>query len=472
MQVRHERPMSDLSFDVRAPLTLEVVGGEKIVIEAWSLTGFTYPGISEIVPSNGLLSIPFQGVDVRFKVELEPGDGPREVKFKGLGGRQRETLAVFYRSILSGKMVSSEDVITSLDTPVDLVPMGETEQEVAIATEGHGPRSFKILWNAMFYAMLSLVVFGLLGSSIYDRLSGIRLQNGRVAAPLVELRVSEASYVDQIHVAIGDRVRVGQVLVSLNNPERDGALDGVRGDIRLAEQRLTDAETRLQQMIARRLAQRDVLVQAVTRAQNALTVRDFIGGYRQQAYLAALAALRSFDTMSLEFEELEAQLRELVQERTNAVRQLKRDLSNAKDAYDALNVISPVDGMVRELPVVKDLYIARGVLAAVVEENRPRQALGWVNERASQSLHVGQAARLRVSSATGSKTMNAVVSDITAGVDPARPGEFGVIVTLDTNQKDLTKNRAALRPDAPVEIQADRGWFLTPFVLAFRSWWS
>ena len=41
-----------------------------------------------------------------------------------MNSRQRETLALFYRN-LSGKMATTTDMITALDTPVDPVPMDE-----------------------------------------------------------------------------------------------------------------------------------------------------------------------------------------------------------------------------------------------------------------------------------------------------------------------------------------------------------
>lgn len=476
MKIRHERPMSDLSYQVRAPLTLELASGERVLIEEWSLAGFKYPGTSDILPRQGILSIPFQGVHIRFDVALAPGSDPRSLKFQDLTGRQRETLAVFYRSILSGKMASTEEVITSLDTPVDLVPMGEKEEETAAATAGKAPRSLRVVWNALFYALLAVVVFGMIGSTIYDRLSGIRLQNGRVMAPVVEHRLSEAAFVDDIRVEVGDEVRVGDLLVVLNTPERDGALDAVRIDIRQAERRLEDAQARIDGLQERQASYKRSLELALAREIALRSTRDFFGGYHLDGVEAALAALAAFDNLTdplaLEFHELEAQLTELLEERSTDLRQLKRDLSNAKDAYDAINLVAQVNGIVRELPLVEDLHQGRGTLGAVIEENSPRQVVGWISERASQDLYVGQNARLRVATPEGSRSLDAKIVDVSAGVDPARPTEFGVIVTLQSDQTDLAQNRTELRPNAPVEIRADRGWTLTPFVLAFRAWWT
>lgn len=476
MKIRHERPMSDLSFQVRAPLTLELQGGKRVVIDSWSLSGFTFPEETDILPRQAVLSIPFQGVDIRFDVELEPGVEPRSLTFANLTGRQRETLAVFYRSILSGRMASTEDIITSLDTPVDLVPMGEKEEEKAAALEGKPPRMLRVMWNALVYALIAFVVFGVIGTTIYDRLSGIQLQHGRVVAPLVDHRFGEGAFVERIHVAPGDAVSVGDTLVTLNSPKRDGALDAVRIDIRQADRRLTDTKRRLRSLRARRDAHRATLVAAYEAAVARRSTADFFADRRLDQVYATWAALQAFDTLrdpvALEFDALDAELRDLRDEREAELRQLKRDLSNTKDAYDAINIIAQVDGVVRELPVVPDLHLPRGTLAAVVEADTHRQVMGWLPERAAQRLHVGQRARLRLATPTGSRSLQAKVVETVAGVDPAQANAFGVIVTLAVEGADLTKTRTLLRPDAPVDIRADRGWALTPYVLAFRAWWG
>ena len=476
MKIRHERPMSDLSYQVRAPLTLELAGGEQVRIDAWSLSGFTYPGTSDILPSKGILSIPFQGVDIRFDVSLKPGTEPRSLTFEDLSGRQRETLAVFYRSILSGKMASTDGIITSLDTPVDLVPMGEKEEEKAAATAGKAPKSLRVALNGLFYAALAFVVFGVIGSTIYERLSGIQLQNGRVSSPIAEHRLGEDAFVEQILVEVGDEVRVGDMLIKLNSPRRDGDLDAVRIDIRQEERRIVDAQRRIRRLQTRRTAHLDGLQSELAQEIAKRSTRDFIGGYNLDGVTAARAAILAFedlrDPLALEFHELNAQLRALLADRATELRQLKRDLSNVKDSYDAINIVAQVNGIVRELPVIEDLHHTRGTLAALVEENAHRQVVGWINERAAQKLFVGQTARLRVATPDGSHSLAATVVDTVAGVDPARPAEFGVLVTLQTDQDDLAKNRTELRPGAPVEIRADRGWAFTPYVTAFRSWWS
>lgn len=74
MKIRHERPMSDLSFQVCAPLGLELSTGERLTISDWSIQGFEFPNESDVLPKEAVLSIPFQGVDIRFPIKLKRDD--------------------------------------------------------------------------------------------------------------------------------------------------------------------------------------------------------------------------------------------------------------------------------------------------------------------------------------------------------------------------------------------------------------
>ena len=211
--------MSDLSFQVRAPLGLDLSTGERVVISNWSLKGIELPGTPDVLPVAGTLSIPFQGVDIRFPVRFRTASGSDFLEFDGLTGRQRETLAVFYRSILSGRMASTEDIITSLDTPVDLVPMEETEDERLSATAGTAPRAVRAGWNIAFYLALAVIVFGIVGNQVWTRLNTIGVGQARVEAPLVEHRAADGGYVDRVLVSEGQSVDQGQTLIVLSSPE-------------------------------------------------------------------------------------------------------------------------------------------------------------------------------------------------------------------------------------------------------------
>ena len=153
MKVCHQTPGSGLDWKVRAPLIVETPSGATVAIAQWSLAGLDWPEDVPECPATGTLSVPFQGVDIRFPVRLAKG-GAGIVHLEGLSGRQRETLALFYRSLLSGRMASSGDVITSLDTPVDLVPMDETEDEQVRKPMRLLPRPVRVAFHVITYLLV------------------------------------------------------------------------------------------------------------------------------------------------------------------------------------------------------------------------------------------------------------------------------------------------------------------------------
>lgn len=470
MKVRHERPQSDLAFKVRAPLKLTLETGKVVAIDEWSLTGFTYPEDADILPKVGALSIPFQGVDVQFDTRLVNGDGPRELRFDGLTGRQRETLAVFYRSILSGKMASSEDVITSLDTPVDLVPMGETEEEEAQGKAESKSRLLRILWNVTFYAVMAFLIFGVIGNQVFSRLSRVTLEHARIVAPIVVHRSTEAGFVDKIHVAPGDVVKRGDLLVELDLPDRDAELDDIREDINFAERELETAETRLRAHQGLRLDERARLRDAFLAEVGRHDHRDYFldGDYVRLS--AARDALDRFDRETQlsqgTYFDLENELKRIYDEREIRQSRLKRDLGNVKDSMEAVHLYALADGVVQDVAVFEDQHAARGTTFVVLEEHAPRVARAWLNEARSDAIYLGMPTSIRFNDGSGTRSLPGRITDMTAGIDPTVSDEFGVIVTVTFDDLSVETIRTQFRPDAPVTVTALKDWdWLT-------KWWT
>ena len=309
MKIRHERPMSDLFFQVRAPLGLELSTGERLTISDWSLQGFEFPNDSDVLPKEAVLSIPFQGVDIRFPIRLKREGTGRYLSFDQLSGRQRETLAVFYRSILSGKMSSTEEVITSLDTPVDLVPMEETDEEKTAATTGKSPRSLQAAFSISLYLAIGALVCWILAMGIWGKLATVHIHNARIEAEMLVHNAADRGFVKELLVAPGSPVAQGDVLVRLTDPEGEAALSNVRSRIELIEARLAKASAN-EARLAGRIA--DLRAQIVAALQPSLPmVRElldaFDGRYAkayEDLFSAHAAALQQVDALSDELRRL------------------------------------------------------------------------------------------------------------------------------------------------------------------------
>ncbi|MEL7216630.1 MAG: hypothetical protein AAGJ96_11955, partial [Pseudomonadota bacterium] len=342
MQIEHQRPEPDLSYAVRAPLFLTVTGGRTLTVESWTLEGVRFAEGMDIQPRKGVLTIPFQGVGVSFPITLAPGPD-RQMLFQGLTGRERETLALFYRSILGGKMASTADMITSLDTPVDLVPMGETDDEKAEGEAKVAPRAWRAALNLAAYALLTLMVIGFLSGKIIGRLNSIELEQPRIAAPHLEHVAPEGAYVDKILVHTGQDVERGERLVVLSNPDTSAAIQDVREDIATIERRIAFAEGDLVAHDADHDAEARRLEAAIVTAEDLQSRSDDPMGAPLRAVLAAIEELDRFDagrgTHAI-WPRTRTTLTRRIDELYRDLARLKRELGNAKGAAEALDIIA------------------------------------------------------------------------------------------------------------------------------------
>lgn len=467
MKIRHERPMSDLSFQVRAPLGLELATGDVVSVTRWSLNSIEFPKDTDVLPTKGILSIPFQGVDIRFPVRFKPGEDNKELIFDGLTGRQRETLAVFYRSILSGRMASTDEIITSLDTPVDLVPMEETEEEKTVATKGKTPRIFRILWSLSVYALLGAVVFGLLGQQIWSRLSIISVSQARVFADVIEHRAPQGAYVEKIRVAVGDRVRQGETLVVLTTPGHNGTLTRIRNDIRQAEADTSRARRALTLHMQGVSDARRPLEEALRQAIAARRPADFFANHDLHDVRRALQALAQFDAgfsqTEGDFHARRTFLMDILRQRKEALGQLKRELSAEKSIGGAADIIATKDGVVTELTTFRNQFLSRGDIALTLEGDAPRHVVGWLDEGMATVVYPGMQATMIANSGGRTRSIRGEVIEVTAMADPNRSGSFGLRVLVQPAKWVARDAPQLLRPDAPIKLtlERDRPWLNT-----------
>ncbi|WP_294225890.1 biotin/lipoyl-binding protein [uncultured Shimia sp.] len=458
MKIRHQSAGSDLSWTVQAPLTFETPAGDVVRIEAWSLAGLNWPEEAGECPQTGVLSVPFQGVDVRFPVRLTQPNAENHVEFEGLSGRQRETLALFYRALLSGQMASSEDVITSLDTPVDLVPMEETEEEKEASTKGRWPTPIRAALHVLVYGMVALSVATILGVSVFNSVTRINVQHGRVVAPIAEHLPASEGFVKSISVQAGDAVVAGQVLVRLKDPEAQGKLDLARAKLAQEQSELLHISQTLEALTT----YHSVDAADVRAAVMGQAYARFVGdrGFetlwdRWQAMLPqnpiAAIALDPFQFAVMRLREVEAA-------QLAKVRGLRATRDAHKSAISLGHVRAPTNGVVHEVLVRKGQPYDHDDLAVVFEADTPRVVQGWVSERFADTIFVGMSACIGINALGQKQTIAGLVTDVEAGADPRRPGEFGIIVTVTPRDLSAAETKDALRQDAPVNLEVRRPW--------------
>lgn len=459
MKIRHERPMSELEYAVQAPLYLEGGGGAKAIIPKWSLSGFELNEELSSLEGPLTLVIPFQGIDLRFPVSLEIDEKANSATFVGLTGRQRETLALFYRNLLSGKMAATEDIITSLDTPVDLVPMEETEEEEASGKAKTAPRFIRAIISMTLYWGIATFVFGILGFQIWDQINKVDVQHGRIIAAMASQTNTQAGFVETVHVVPGQEVKRGDLLVTMRDSKRVAALEKARTA-------LIVADTAEQELMAELLKFRRLVGQAT----NKTLVQRFAEATRLQIKFFGSTNITETRRLWLaarqQTPEIADSLRpdKVTLDRLEALllkRRLEADAARRlakvqEQETAAMNVLAQTDGIVSQVLAVPGTYLGTGTQLIEIEGNTARIAVGWASERLSKTLYVGMPGEITYNVKGERKTVEATVVDIMAGENPTRPGEFGILVSFRADVMDSAETRQVFRRGAPVALTGNK----------------
>lgn len=465
MNIRHECPMPDLSYAVTAPLYVHTAAGQKLVADRWSLEGIYIDAQGTEMCREVMLTIPFQGVEVTFPIKLAATETPDHYSFVELTVRQRETLAVFYKGVLAGQMVPTGDIITSLDTPVDLVPMGETDDEKSAGMAKAKPRLLRILWNVVFYLALALFLGGFLGGQIWQRLSHVTLDHGRFVAPVEAYKAPDAGYVERLYVRDGETVKKGDVIARLEDPDRESDVEEVRAEVLIAERRLKSAQVQLD----RHIKDLDRYRAPFADAFYTLWMPWQSHEPRAIAYPPALQqvwdALHRFDSAADltpgGYHSILADLTARVEEFDLDLRRWKRELRHRKSAADEFKIRAKQDGTVFAVHAAKGDFVARGDMIAEIEDDTPRTAVGWLDDSLATTVYIGMPASVRYSFRGHSKSIQGTVVDLQAGTDAAQPDRFGMVVTIKADNAGVLNTRKWFRQNAPARIDLERsvlGW--------------
>lgn len=466
MNIRHERPMPDMAFRMQAPLGLSLADGQRASVREWSLTGLTCHELPDEPLVEAILSIPFQGVVLSFPITLEKDPGQPVYRFRNLTGRQRETLSLFYRSLLSGKMATTGDMITSLDTPVDLIPMEETEQEREIAVSTKTPRGFRTLMVLIVYVVLSLSVFGYLGSLVLQRINEITVQHARFIAPIEPVSAQVSGFVSEITAEPGGYVAAGDPILQLSDPQAERRLEDLRRDKVAAEVELASAMSDLARHESGRASERRKLTAALDAAIAERRPEDFFGGYDLEDVENAARNLSMFDnglsTEPRDFNSVGAQYFALADDRRQRLRVIERDFETYRAALNNLTVIAPRNGRVAAFLVSEGQYLRAGTPLLDFEEDRPRTVQGWLDHRYSGSVFEGMPATVTFNITGEKRALDARITRVEAALDPARPNNYGIMVVLEADGISIEESRVLFSRNAPAAVILERklfGWF-------------
>lgn len=207
MMIRHEPPDPAFSYRVQAPLLVQTGPEAFLEVRAWSPDGLIVPEGWPEEGGGGTLTIPFQGIFLSFDIDLPPALPGDIVPFSGLNGRAQELLRQFHSAIVSGRMASVDGLIRSIDRPVDLVPMTQTEEDGGRVPTRPPRRLGRTLRALALYGALGVLLWTALWSHAWDKLTTLPLQSGRYESyDPAAARATGSGWIDHRHAI---RVYVG-----------------------------------------------------------------------------------------------------------------------------------------------------------------------------------------------------------------------------------------------------------------------
>jgi multidrug resistance efflux pump len=244
-------------------------------------------------------------------------------------------------------------------------------------------------------------------------------------------------------------------------------VEDVRAEVLLAERRLRIAKDRLTQHSLQRKAQHAALMARFQSLWEPWAINDPHLLDYPDPIQAARRALYDFerqrDINAMAHFSLLGTLEETVSERDLDLRRWKRELRHRKAAADELVVRAKYDGTVFGVYTLKGSYVTRDDLVVEVEDNTPRNAVGWVDDSMATSVYIGMTADVAYIFRGQSKRIQGKVTDIQAGTDIAQPDKFGMVITIKADDAGIKKTRKWFRRNAPARIRLQRNllasWF-------------
>lgn len=459
LRVRHERPEAATSLEVKAPVWLVVTEDSYLHASGFSLEGIRLIETSDILPSSADMVLPFQGFDVTVPVRFGEGRG-NFLPFAKMDARTMAILRVFHEGLASGRMVSANDVITSLDTPVDLIPMEETPEEAKKGKNKTSARWIRAIRSVVFYLLLGAAVFMTIGERVWTWLNSVPVSHALIAAPIETRPANANGFVIDIPVAVGDTVSVGDLLVSVTDTETGLRIERIRADLSALERQATQLDGEIDAMEA---PMRDIRQQLEEQLQAAIDARrttDFLSHYNMGPVLGAIAALNAFDAdpwgIATQDEQRHMNLIDQYNETATDIRALTRELEQKKQQAQRDDIMANFNGVIEEIMIRPGQLVTRGMPTVSLEIEEPRFVRGYVPEERAPVLFIGMPAEFTMHTPDGEKTFPAYISsfgDVTG--DLVNP-ELGQLVELRAIDIDVDEAREIMRPGKPVEAFADQ----------------
>ncbi|MEM7058750.1 MAG: HlyD family efflux transporter periplasmic adaptor subunit [Pseudomonadota bacterium] len=432
MKVIRDRPSALMGYPITAPLWLSIENGHRQRVQSWSTRGVVlddcaWPDGKK--NANAVLYLDFQGYEIAIPAGLEP-IGEDAFDFVDLPQRSKALLDQFAADLVNGRMTATDDALLRIDTPEDPISVEPDKPKTPVSPPRRRLRPFVM---SAFYLLLGIVVFGYVGILIHANFVKLEVQTAVVSRPVEVFAMPVDGRIAAYRTDAGARVRSGDLLAVVNDPELQAKID----DQRIALSAADAAVARLRATIEIervRLADYQVINETDARITDAEVdglkddkdrtarhleriVRLKAKGFATQAQLdealAADALAKSRLTSARLMAARKSTLHEVAVTRHHNGREfivdldlLEVDLSVAQSARDdaaarlavllerkaALAMVAPFDGRVLEVLHAQNTPLLRGTSLISVEHDVPPVIEAYLNQEEILQVGLGDGA--------------------------------------------------------------------------------
>ena len=440
VKVKRERPDQRRHHRVTAPLFVGV-DGARVRATDWSLGGLRLDGYPGELPGAGAekqfqLTLPFQGFDVSFDVRAEVvrsgGDGKTvAVRFTEIGERERELMQHFIEELVRGSMSDVEDTIQRIDVPVTPAKL-EPDAKKLPANIPVKRWPVKTMVVTALYGIAGFVIFGYAGLLGYTNFFRMEIQSAVISAPIETVVAQTDGQLHWTGIKPGDDVRSGDVVVTVIDSalEREIELADIEVQSRKAQlvflkRRHLDELEKLRGFAnaeMKNVKQTKVEVEGLRRQLAVAEVQHSrLKGLAEKGYATASKvdeALKQVIALESQIEnrriELESRVEladqnigkrfyngdnlvgaaaEIEDKVSLAEHEIKLAEMKAKAvAKQRIEIRSPFDGTVLDLPRNDNGLVRKGDTIALIEQRRDRNVVAYVNQDEVLKVGIGDEA--------------------------------------------------------------------------------
>lgn len=234
MKITREKASQRLHHRIKTPLKISIGGQEYSAID-WGLGGFhikdwfkssSITAEDEVFCCN--FELPFQGFSIGFdvaikQVRFDQHSHHASFCFIEPSERQIELMSHFIEQLVRGSMVSVQDTILRIDSPVTPV---STDPDPSPASEVSNRGIFcKKIIMSVIYLAIGLTLFGLVATTIYENFLSLTVKNAVVFAPIEPVISLVDGRIKSVRRNVNQDINAGEPLFVIDSPKLKRALE-------------------------------------------------------------------------------------------------------------------------------------------------------------------------------------------------------------------------------------------------------